>query len=105
LRADLEELSPEPANLRGSRMPFQTVGRKAAEGPFQATRLHRELSIRERQVVGLIVNGLTNREIAQKLDIAEGTAANHVWHVLNKLGLNSRTQIAVWAVRHGFLLS
>ena len=45
----------------------------------------------------LIAQGCSSREIAARLVITEGTATNHVTHILNKLGLRSRTQIAVWA--------
>ena len=56
------------------------------------------LTEREREVVSLIVRGYTNREIASDLIIAEGTAVRHVANILNKLGLKSRAQVAVWAV-------
>ncbi len=49
----------------------------------------------------MIARGLTNREIAQALAISERTAGNHVQHILNKLGVSSRAQIAVWAVSNG----
>jgi len=49
----------------------------------------------------LIARGLTNREIAQALAISERTAGNHVQLILNKLGVSSRAQIAVWAVSNG----
>ena len=58
------------------------------------------LTGREREVAGLIAQGLTNRQIAEQLVITEGTAANHVVHILNKLGYGSRAQVAVWAVEH-----
>ena len=51
-----------------------------------------------REVVALIVRGCTNREIAQELVIAEGTAVRHVANILNRLGFKSRAQVAVWAV-------
>jgi DNA-binding NarL/FixJ family response regulator len=57
------------------------------------------LTEREREVVGLIVRGYTNREIADELVIAEGTAVRHVANILNKLSLHSRAQVAVWAVQ------
>ncbi len=57
------------------------------------------LTDREREVVDLIVQGCTNREIADALVIAEGTAVRHVANILNKLGLHSRAQVAVWAVQ------
>ena len=59
------------------------------------------LSPREREVAVLVAQGLTNRRIAERLVITEGTAANHVAHVLDKLGLESRAQIAAWATAHG----
>jgi predicted ATPase/DNA-binding CsgD family transcriptional regulator len=58
------------------------------------------LTQREGEVAALIAQGRTNKEIARTLVITEGTAANHVQHILNKLGLNSRAQIAAWAVAH-----
>jgi non-specific serine/threonine protein kinase len=59
------------------------------------------LSPRETEVASLIAQGLSNREIAAGLVITEKTAANHVEHIMAKLNLRSRAQIAVWAVRHG----
>lgn len=60
------------------------------------------LSRREREVVALVAEGLTNRQIAARLHIAERTAENHVQHVLTKLGFHTRSQIAAWATaRHG----
>jgi DNA-binding CsgD family transcriptional regulator len=59
------------------------------------------LTPRERQVAVLVARGLTNTEIAETLTIAQGTAANHVQHILTKLGFHSRAQIATWAVERG----
>jgi non-specific serine/threonine protein kinase len=61
------------------------------------------LSEREREVAALVARGLTNKQIADVLVIAPGTAGNHVLHILNKLGLHSRAQIAAWAVEHGLV--
>jgi non-specific serine/threonine protein kinase len=55
------------------------------------------LSVREQEVALLVARGLTNRQIAAALVIAERTAATHVEHILDKLGFVSRTQIGVWA--------
>jgi DNA-binding CsgD family transcriptional regulator len=55
------------------------------------------LTARERQVAALISDGLTNAEIAARLKMATRTADAHVEHIRNKLGLRSRSQIAVWA--------
>jgi predicted ATPase/DNA-binding CsgD family transcriptional regulator len=54
------------------------------------------LSAREAQVAALVARGLSNREIAETLTIAERTATSHVEHVLDKLGFHSRAQIATW---------
>jgi predicted ATPase/DNA-binding CsgD family transcriptional regulator len=59
------------------------------------------LSPRETQVAALVARGLTNREIATALVITEHTAMRHLEHILSKLGLRSRTQVAAWAVAHG----
>jgi non-specific serine/threonine protein kinase len=57
------------------------------------------LTRREREVVALIVEGLSNKEIAARLVIAQRTAEGHVERVLQKLGFNSRAQVAAWAAR------
>ena len=59
------------------------------------------LSRREREVVTMVAAGMTNREIAQRLFIAERTAEGHVERIRNKLGVRSRTEVATWAVAHG----
>lgn len=59
------------------------------------------LTPRELEVVALVARGLTNREIAQELFLAEKTVENHVGRILVKLDLRSRTQIAAYAVEHG----
>jgi predicted ATPase/class 3 adenylate cyclase/DNA-binding CsgD family transcriptional regulator len=61
----------------------------------------RPLTAREQQVATLVARGLSNREIAGALRVTERTAVSHIEHIMNKLGVNSRAQIAVWAVRHG----
>jgi DNA-binding CsgD family transcriptional regulator len=58
------------------------------------------LTRREREVAALVASGATNRGIADALVLTEGTVANHVRRILLKLGLRTRTQLAVWSVRH-----
>jgi len=55
------------------------------------------LSPRELEVARLVGQGLTNKQIGQKLYVSERTAENHVQHILTKLGLRNRSQIAAWA--------
>jgi DNA-binding NarL/FixJ family response regulator len=59
------------------------------------------LTTREREVVVLIAQGKSNRDIADALTISERTARTHVSNALLKLGLASRTQAALWAIREG----
>lgn len=76
----------------------------ASKGGRRALRLlsmrNESLSARERQVVELVVRGLTNRQIAEELFLAEKTIENHVGRILVKLDLQSRTQMAAYAVEH-----
>jgi DNA-binding NarL/FixJ family response regulator len=62
-----------------------------------------ELTTREVEIVRLLGGGKTNKEIAGELEISERTARTHVSHILGKLGLSSRTQAALWAVREGLV--
>ncbi|RAS59899.1 regulatory LuxR family protein [Lentzea atacamensis] len=55
------------------------------------------VSARELHVATLVAEGLTNRQIGQRLGISPHTVARHVTHARTKLGLRSRAQLAVWA--------
>ena len=54
------------------------------------------LSAREQEVARLLARGLTNRQVAAELMVSPGTVRSHVEHILNKLDLRSRAQVAVW---------
>ena len=62
-----------------------------------------ELTTRELEVLRLLGGGLSNKEIATELRLSERTARTHVSNILAKLGLRSRTQAALWAVREGLV--
>ncbi len=62
---------------------------------------HPALSPREREILGYLARGASNKEIARALDVAESTVKIHVQHILRKLELSSRVQAAVWAIEHG----
>ncbi|RYF61069.1 MAG: protein kinase, partial [Comamonadaceae bacterium] len=61
------------------------------------------LTRRERQVADLVAEGLTNREIAERLVISHRTAQGHVEHILSKFGFTSRAQIAAWVAAQTLL--
>lgn len=63
--------------------------------------LLRNLTSREHEVLRGLAKGMSNKLIARKYDIAEGTVKVHVKNVLRKLKLRSRVEAAVWAVNHG----
>jgi len=66
---------------------------------IQSTDAPDPLTAREREVVGLVGQGLTNRQIAERLVVSERTAEWHVANTLGKLGLSTRAQLAVWAAQ------
>lgn len=68
-----------------------------------ATAPHDELTARERQVLELIGQGHSNKEIASQLHLTEGTVKGYVSNILNKLGVADRTQAALYAVKHGIV--
>lgn len=82
-----------PANTGAKAAPAQTFDRPLAE----------PLSARELEVLKLIVDGLSNQEIADKLIISLATAKTHVRNILNKLAVDDRTQAAVHAMRRGIV--
>ena len=59
-----------------------------------------DLTNRELEVIQMIAEGMSNKMIGNKLGIAESTVKVHVKHILNKIGLRTRVEAAVWAVNH-----
>ncbi|MDR7075835.1 DNA-binding NarL/FixJ family response regulator [Neobacillus niacini] len=60
------------------------------------------LTPRECEILSCVASGETNKQIAQRLVIAENTVKNHIKNLLEKLQLDNRVQLAAYAVRHGF---
>ena len=77
------------------------VARKLTQSLIAPRRSATALTPREREILVLVAQGKSNRDIARALVISERTARTHVSNVLTKLGLASRTQAALWAQRHG----
>ena len=74
---------------------LQRVRSGSSEDPALAP-----LTTQERRILALLAEGLTNRELAQRMYLSEKTVKNYVSSVLTKLGLTSRTQAAVFATKH-----
>ncbi len=72
----------------------------ALRTPRLANNLEVSLSEREGEVLRQMTRGLTNKQIAEAMNISYETVKEHVQHVLRKIGLTDRTQAAVWAVRN-----
>jgi DNA-binding NarL/FixJ family response regulator len=80
-----------------------TVARTLTRSLVAEQRTLTALTPREREILVLVARGLSNQEIADGLLISERTARTHVSNVLAKLGLSSRTQAALWALREGLV--
>lgn len=83
------------------------IGQQFLPSPMTRNRVEQggegELRPREREVLALIVKGESNKEIASKLGITEGTVKCHVSTILLRLGVSDRTQAAVIALQRGFV--
>jgi non-specific serine/threonine protein kinase len=92
----VEEAIEEALRERGPAPEAAIPPEAASAGPAAGP-----LSRRERDVAALIAQGLTNRQIADQLVISEWTVDTHVRHILTKLDVRSRAQVATWATEHG----
>jgi DNA-binding NarL/FixJ family response regulator len=79
---------------------FATLSQNA-QAPLAPAGL--SFSEREMDVLSLLARGLSNQDIAQKLFLSEGTVRNYTSSILNKLGVNDRTQAAILAIKYGLV--
>jgi len=88
--------------VKGHIVLSQKVSELVVRGLHEESRMESreeaDLTKREEEILLLIAKGLSNKLIARKLDIVEGTVKVHVKHLLRKLNLRSRVEAAVWAV-------
>ncbi len=75
----------------------------ARQTPSQENALPEPLSSREQEVLTLLAQGLSNKEIAQRLYLSVRTVEGHLVNVYGKLGVHSRTEAALYAVRQGWV--
>lgn len=94
-RTDVAE-APAPTAVSHTPEPLAVLQGREEEDGVLAT-----LSSREIEVLGLLAIGETNGEIASRLNITQNTVKNHIGHIFDKLNMNNRTQLAVYAAREG----
>ena len=110
----LKDVSPDDlvsavrAAFRGEARLHPDIARKLMEQVAHQTSQIREpykedLTERELEVIRLVADGLSNQEIAAKLTISENTVKTHISNILGKLALSDRTQLAIYAIRHGLV--
>ncbi|MFI7707363.1 ATP-binding protein [Nonomuraea sp. NPDC049480] len=99
-REALGEAAFAAAVRRGARLPYEEALAYALQEEQPGQEVEEEepapLTRREREIARLVAQGLTNKEIAASLVIAQRTAEGHIEHIMTKLGFHSRTQIAAW---------
>ena len=112
-RTDGQVMSPEEAidyalaagrpalNPAAGTLPTPVAGSPPVEPSVAAPST--TLTRRELEVVALIAQGMTNRQIAERLIISEWTVDSHVRHILTKLEVRSRAQVATWAIKQGLV--
>ena len=99
--------APGRCSARRRRWPSRSACRRCSaasarsESAAPAAALPGGLSSREAEILGLVAQGLSNREIGKTLFISEHTAANHIRSILRKTGCANRTEAASYAHRHG----
>ena len=101
--SDLAGFSTSKMNVQGATQPQteKTKGMKHSPGLIgNRNDIVFKISGREVEVLRLITEGFTNKEIGQILKISLNTVKSHVGHIFDKLGINDRTQAAVWAAQN-----
>jgi two-component system response regulator NreC len=99
------------AVAHGEAFFYPSLARKLLDGYLQHGQArppagpteYEELSEREREVMFLLVRGLTNQEIAEKLVVSGSTVQTHRSHILQKLGLETTVDLVRYAIRHGLI--
>jgi DNA-binding NarL/FixJ family response regulator len=101
--ADAEEVGRAVHAAYAGEVHLDPVAARALTRSLAASHDPSALTTREREILVLIAQGLNNQDIADRLVISERTARSHVSSILAKLGLASRTQAALWALREGLV--
>ncbi len=99
------------AVAQGEAFFYPSLARKLLDGylrhghvePPAGPAEYEELSEREREVMFLLVRGLSNQEIAEKLVVSPSTVQTHRSHILQKLNLETTVDLVRYAIRHGLI--
>ena len=91
VRAAAEPMGAAPVLARADQLARTARGRGADQDPWHP------LTTREFEVARKIADGLTNPELADEMSISPRTASSHVEHIMAKLGVSRRAEIAAWA--------
>ena len=101
---NINTAKPDPLKDRPDATPHSDSRAPLEMNPEHAEaanmKLPTPLSARELEVLSILAEGTSNNEISRMLNISPHTVKSHVIHIFNKLGVNDRTQAAVWAARH-----
>lgn len=99
---DVKHLTVAQFLSRPSRTEYPHLRPVPGHAPA-ASDMRQVLSEREMEVVRLVAEGLSNKEISSRLSLSDKTVKNHISHILAKLKLTARTQVAVLAIRGGLV--
>ena len=89
----------DAAERGATELGMEPLRRRAADAVAALKARRSPLTDREMEVAALVADGLTNKEVATRLQLSVRTAENHVLNVMNKLGLDNRAQVAAWFTR------
>jgi DNA-binding CsgD family transcriptional regulator len=89
----------DAAERGASELEMEPLRQRAAASRAALKAGRSPLTARELEVVSLVTEGLTNKEVATRLRVSVRTAENHLLNVMNKLGLDNRAQVAAWVTR------
>jgi DNA-binding NarL/FixJ family response regulator len=84
---------------------FRFVAQKTTETPVQTASSRPDLTLRQQQLVGLVAKGLTNKEIASRLNLSEFTVRNHIHRILKQVDAGSRSQAVETIRSYGYSIS
>ncbi|HEX6464165.1 MAG TPA: response regulator transcription factor [Vicinamibacterales bacterium] len=87
----------------GERVLDRNLARDLARATAEQSERKRELSLRETEVLQLICEGLSNRDIATRLSLSVNTVAVHRANIMNTLGVHKTAELVVYAIQHGLV--